>query len=752
MSRLPKGIILGLMTGIIGVVISVIPFGLSLEENVGLDVLFALRGTRQAPPDVIVVNVDKDSADNLDVPDDFRKWPRSLHGKLVENLAKKGAAVIAFDISFLEPTSPGQDNAFADAVEKARNVVFCKCLKREKIPLTVNGGRPSAAGLNIVSLMPPIPPLSKSALALAPFPLPRVPVRVNQYWTFKTVAGNTPTLPVVVFQIFTMQAYEEFIRLLEKVSPDHAGILPPNRDEIVNTKSVERVIQGIREIFESEPQIAEKMIRELRNSQTPSLLDKKKNQLVQSLIRMYQSDDSQYLNFYGPPHTVATIPYYRIVATDGKTTGEDKMDVKGKAVFVGHSPLSQQEQIDRFYTVFSQPDGLDISGVEIAATAFANLLETKPVHPFHLAAYTAILFLWGAAIGIICQISRGVFGSLKAVGLGVLYLAATEYQFKTAGLWYPIVLPLFFQLPVAIFGALVWKYVDSVNERKNIREAFRHYLPEGVVDQVTKNISSVGSTHEVVYGICLSTDAEQYTSLSENMAPEELGKFMNKYYEIVFRPVRQHGGIVSDVKGDSILALWVASRPEATLRYNACLAALDIAGAINQFKQDSPTMQLPTRIGLHSGNILLGNVGALDHYEYRPVGDIVNTATRMEGLNKYLGTRILVSGEVIDQLGDLVTRKLGEFLLAGKSKPVVVHELVCQKGDCSEQQRNICMIFAGALDAFRRQSWDEAIEKFLTSIKYGDDGPSRFYLGLCERYKNNPPGESWDGVIHMGKK
>jgi adenylate cyclase len=751
MSRLSKGIILGFLTGIIGVVISVIPFGLSLEENLGLDVLFTLRGTRDAPSDVIVVNVDKVSADNLNLSEDLRKWPRSLHGRLAANLAKKGATVIAFDISFLEPTSHREDSAFAAAVEKARNVVFFKGMKREKIPLTVKGSV-SAGGLNIVSIMPPIPPLSKSALALAPFPLPRVPVRVNQYWTFKTVAGNTPTLPVVVFQVFALQAYEEFIRLLEKVSPDHAGILPRNKDELINTKSVERVIQGIREIFGTEPQIAEKMIRELRNSQAPSLRDKKKNQLIRSLIGMYQSDDSQYLNFYGPPHTIATIPYYRIVDTDEKTNGEDELDIRGKAVFVGHSPLSQQEQIDRFYTVFSQPDGLDISGVEIAATAFANLLETKPVHPFHLAAHTAILFLWGAAIGIICRIFRGVFGSVTAVGLGILYLVAAEYQFKTVGLWYPIVLPLFFQLPVAIFGAVLWKYVDSVNERKNIKEAFRHYLPEDVVDQIAKNISVVGSNHKIVYGICLSTDAEQYTSLSETMAPEELGSFMQKYYEAAFNPIRSHGGIISDIKGDSILALWVANRPEGTLRYRACLAALDIVTAIDQFKQNFHTDQLLTRIGLHSGNILLGSIGAVDHYEYRPVGDIVNTATRMEGLNKHLGTRVLVSEEVINQLDGLLTRETGTFLLAGKSKPVVVHELLCQKGDCSEQQRKICTIFAEALHAFRERSWDGAIEKFMTCIKLGDDGPSRFYLGLCEHYKNSPLGESWDGVIRLGEK
>ena len=750
MSRLSKGIILGLLTGIIGLVIGLIPFGLDIEENVGLDVLFKLRGPRQAPPGVVVVNLDKVSADNLNLPDDIRKWPRSLHGKLTENLAERGASVIIFDISFLEPTSPKEDNAFADAVEKARNVVFCKCLQREKIPLTLKG-KVSSGDLNIVSVVPPIPPLSESAVALAPFPLPRVPVKVNQYWTFKTVAGDTPTVPVVVLQILSMQVYDDFILLLERASPDQAEILPRNKDEIINTRSIERIIQSIRGIFESEPQIAEKMLRELQASQSSSR-DKKKYQLLQSLIRMYQSANSQYLNFYGPPHTIPTIPYYEIVTNKEKAAGENEIDVKGKAVFVGHSPLSQQEQMERFYTVFSQPDGLDISGVEIAATAFANLLENRPVKPLGSGSYIAFLLAWGFSMGIVCLTIRRAFGSLMAVGLSILYLVAAQYQFKTAGLWYPIVVPLFFQAPFAIFGSIIWKYADSVRERKNIREAFRHYLPDDVVDQVTKDISAVGSSHKVVYGICLSTDAEQYTALSETMTPEELGRFMNKYYETVFSPIRQHGGIISDVKGDSILALWVTSRPEVTLRYRACLAALDIENNITQFKGNSSTAQLPTRIGLHSGDILLGSVGAIDHYEYRPVGDIVITATRMEGLNKYLGTRILVSEEVINQLSGLLTRKLGEFLLAGKSKSVVVHELLCQKGECSEKQQNICAIFAEALDAFRRQSWDEATEKFLQSIKYGDDGPSRFYIGLCEHYRNNPPGKSWDGVIRMGKK
>src|SRR4030067_773788 len=155
MSRLSNGLVLGLFTGITGLIMGLIPFGLDIEENVGLDVLFKLRGPRKAPSDVVIVNVDKVSADNLNLPDDLRKWPRSLHGKLTEILTERGATVIAFDLSFLEPSSPREDNAFADAVERARNVIFCKCLKREKIPLSVKGNI-SLADLDIVSLVPPI--------------------------------------------------------------------------------------------------------------------------------------------------------------------------------------------------------------------------------------------------------------------------------------------------------------------------------------------------------------------------------------------------------------------------------------------------------------------------------------------------------------------------------------------------------------------------------------------------------------------
>ena len=130
MSRLAKAAILGLLTGLLGLVMSYIPFGLDLEEDVGLSLLFKLRGVRRPPPEVIIVGIDKVSAVDLNLPEKAERWPRSVHARLVDALAQRGAAVIAFDIFFEEPRSPEEDSRFAAAMKNAQNVILCRSIKR----------------------------------------------------------------------------------------------------------------------------------------------------------------------------------------------------------------------------------------------------------------------------------------------------------------------------------------------------------------------------------------------------------------------------------------------------------------------------------------------------------------------------------------------------------------------------------------------------------------------------------------------
>jgi adenylate cyclase len=744
-----KAIFLGLLVGVLGLLVSPFHFVMDIEENAGLGLLFRLRGAQQAPPDAVVVSIDKESSENLGLPDNPDKWPRSLHARLTEKLAREGARVIAFDVHFIEPRAPEDDRLFAGAIRNAGNVVLTEPIKTKEVPLP-DGGGSYTPGHNIIRVVEPIDVFSRPAVATAPFTLPRIPFKVNQYWTFETAAGGSPTMPLAALQLYAMPAYGDFIELLKQVSPGHAERLPPDADAALKTGGLKDLMKETREVFEADPLLSEKMLKELEASAS---VDPERRRLLESLIRMYGGASSRYINYYGPPGTVTTIPYYQALKISEGQAGGKRMDIRGKAVFVGLSEVLLAERKDSFYTVFSRPNGTFISGVEIAATAFLNLLANTPVRPVSARSFIIFIFLWGLFMGGMCRLSPVGVAALGAAGLSVLYLFLAEHQFKTSHVWYPVVVPLFFQAPFAFVGATVWNYIDTNRERQNIRKAFEHYLPKDVVAQLAKDLANIKTGSRVVYGVCLFTDAQQYTTLSETMDPQQLGRFMNRYYETMFKPVKQHGGVVSGVIGDSMLALWVAARADNTLKDNACLAALDINRELQLFDRSSDAVKLKTRIGLHYGQILLGHIGALDHYEYTPMGDIVNTASRIEGLNKYLGTSLLVSAEVVHQLNGFLTRELGKFRLKGKIQPVVIHELLCRAEEADEKLRNACAAFAGALDAFRRQSWDEAMEKFqLTAETTEKDGPSLFYLELCGQYKTSPPEGTWAGVVNMDKK
>lgn len=750
--RLFKPVLLGLAVGAVGLLLFLLPAGPAIEEGIGLDILFALRGERRAPPQVVIVSVDKESADRLNLPNDLRRWPRSLHARVTDTLAEKGAAVVAFDLWFEEPRGDGQDRLFARSLERASNVVLCERLKQEDHPLADRGGTPRGS-VTVARHVPAIPLLAKAAAAQCPYPLPKVPYKVTADWTFEAGAKDAPTLPVVSFQIFALPVYEDFLRLLSKFAPDFAAGLPGSGKEILAARSVEKRVRELRTLFRTQPGLAGKMLEELKRSGTVSG-DAATGRMLRSLIRMYQGESTKHLNFYGPPRTIATVPYYRLAGVGpDPVAGGERVDLRGKAVFVGSSELLLHEQKDGFHTAYTQPNGLDLSGVEIAATSFANLLEDMPLRPPGPRAQLALLFFFGLATGVICGRFHPLLAATGVAALGALYLAAARHEFAAAGTWYPVAIPLFFQAPLAFVGSIVHKYVDSNRERRNIRKAFGHYLPDDVVEELMENFAGRESSNRVVYGICLNTDAEQYTALSEIMEPKELGRLMNSYYEAIFAPVKAHGGIVSNVIADSMLAIWVSPGPDPALRGNACRAALDIAAAIERFNGSAGARNLPTRIGMHSGPILLGHLGAADHYEYRPVGNIVNTAARIEGLNKYLGTRVLVSGEVIERLDGFLSREIGEFLFLGKTKPLAVHELVGRIEEAGVPQRKACAVYAEGLDAFRRRSWDEAIRRFQETVDIlGEDGPSMFFVGLCTHYRKDPPEPVWDGVVRMDKK
>jgi adenylate cyclase len=747
MTRQAKALLLGVLTGLFGVVVSSLPAMHALEESTGLDLLFKLRGTRTPPEDVVVVSIDKLSARALGLPDEPVQWPRSIHARMVNRLAAAGASVIALDIFFREPREPGEDRLLAQAIRDADRVVLFAYTRKEITRLFDAAGDYTGEMIT-QQLLPPTEELASAARAVAPFPLPVYPVKVSQYWAFTSGTGNLPTEPVAALQLHAAVAIPELQARLADLNRTPSGnpAAPGARTEA----GLVQTIQALRTAFVAHPELTS-ALRDTFSSSRKTGPGAQPRDLLPALLGLYAGPDSRYLNFYGPPQTITTIPYVSLLAPDNTGRNETTPpDLHGKAVFVGYSERLHPEQLDEFYTVFSQGNGLNLSGVEIAATAFANLLEDLPVTPLPLPAFYGLLLAWGILAGTLVRLLSAVPAILAGIGLAGLYLGGSHALFSHAALWLPLMVPLGLQLPLALFAAVVWHYLDVNRERKTIRSAFGLYLPPQVVDELAGRRAAGQTSGQLMHGTCLSTDAYEYTQLSEAMPPAELGELMNAYYETLFQPVRNNNGIISDVVGDAMLALWATLQREPAVQRQAIQAALEIGSALAAPAGAAVQYRLKTRIGLHSGEILLGSIGAVDHYEYRAVGDIVNTSTRIQGMNSHLGTQILLSADVLAGVDGLQTRELGSFILSGKSRPVVIHELLGTEDAPEAASRSGYLArFAEGLAAFRAGNWHTAESIFTTlQAENSADGVLHFFLARC---RMQPPAD-WDGMIRMDLK
>lgn len=705
---------LAMIVAAFGVLALLFPPLQDISENADLSWLFGARGARAAPDDVVVISIDKESAQTLGLPHEPHRWPRRLHAQLVNRLHAAGARVIGFDMMFRQAQTPEDDDILAESIARAGNVLLFAYLDARKI---------GAEG-RVEHVVMPLPRLLAGARGAAIFPLPKFPKRVNQVWTFKPSAGDLPTFPVVMAQLAAPEGYAA----LRFAAPLATAPLPASLPEVTGAPGIAAAMTQMRTL--------------LRRTPTDSAATE-----AHALQAIYRAPDSVYLNYYGPPRTVATVPYAR--ALNGAAPGT----FAGKAVFIGLSEPRQTDQLDTFHTVFSQPDGSDLSGVEISATAYANLRAGDWLRPFTLGGALVLALIWAVVTTAVCR----ALPTPAAVGgmlvLGALYFGIALSAFALFYLWVPLFVPLAVQAPVALFVVTLSRYFEESREKRKVRVALERYLPASAIDDIADDIARGRQTQHLVYGACVATDAEHYTTLAEKMSPQVLSQFMNRYYAALFPPVIKHGGFVSDVVGDAMMAVWTSlNAPDAKRRQAACDAALEMQRAIEEFNRNQP-LPLPTRIGIHAGEMALGNIGAGNHYEYRAVGDMVNTAARVQGLNKVLGTRLLATGDSIAGVEGIAFRRLGRFRLPGKTQPVEIVELLGRADAVDAATLERAAAFERAHAMFVQGQWSAA-EVALAALRgvAHNDGPVDFFIARCRRHGEHPPGGAWDGVVDIDTK
>ncbi len=478
-------------------------------------------------------------------------------------------------------------------------------------------------------------------------------------------------------------------------------------------------------------------------------------------LAVTQDDDQRYvhrwINYYGPPNSVPWVSY--VDALDKARVGDEFF--RDKTVFVGARIMTKfaGDRKDEYRNPFSywilQSTAANrgspfISGVEIQATAFLNLLRGDWLTRLPFATERVLMIVLGALLGAGLVRFRPVLAGALALGG---WLATTVFFFllyQKSRIWFPWLI-----VWEQIFLALCWSVLYNSVQLYVQKRVFEHTLGLYLSPKLVKRFSGepdllkVGAEKHLV--TLFFSDIANFTSLSEGVNSDELAKLMNQYFQTaVAECIHKTDGTVVKYIGDAIFAFWNAPEPQTDHALRACQAAL----LFRQHSQHQLKNQiLRTRIGLHTGVANVGNFGSVDRVDYTALGENVNLASRLEGLNKYLGTETLISGTTQKNAGDgLITRELGQFRLKGFEKPVAVHELIGGPDD-AETTRPWRETFVTALQHFRARTWQAAESEFRHTLElHANDGPATFYLARLAELDPNSLPASWNGEIELKEK
>lgn len=477
--------------------------------------------------------------------------------------------------------------------------------------------------------------------------------------------------------------------------------------------------------------------------------------------------ESRWLNYYGPPGTIPSVSYFLAVLPGGVPPGF----FKDKIVFVG-AQLSADfsgKGKDEFRTPYSYwikwTKGF-APGVEIHATATLNLLHGDWLNrlPFILELCVVLLVALAAGYGLIrFQPLTALLATLLAI---LLIIVSAHYLAWHHHLWFAWLI-LVCELWVALLCSIVYNSLRLYVEKKLLEQSLAVHLSPALVKRVLSDpgLRRRGGTKQEVS--MLFTDIENFSRISETMHPDDLVNLLNHYFEAALKCVHELDGTVMDLVGDAIFVIWNAPVDQPDHQERACRAALMLQQRLVEFDATQRGVPLRTRVGLHTGVVCVGNVGSEQRFDYAAIGENTNLASRLEGLNKHLGTSVLATREIQRVVEDkLTSRLIGHIQVKGFARAIEIHELLGPR-EMAEPSRPWRDKFAEALAHFRRREFDAAGTAFRETIRLRrqiegppadgggrpvDDGPSLFYLNRIAELRVHPPPDVWIGEVIMTEK
>lgn len=297
----------------------------------------------------------------------------------------------------------------------------------------------------------------------------------------------------------------------------------------------------------------------------------------------------------------------------------------------------------------------------------------------------------------------------------------------------------------------------SLHRMKRGLRSFRRYVPSEVVTQLMEQDKEAELGGEKRVLTMFFADIAGFTRVCESMRPERLSKFLTVYFEVVTNTVVKNGGTVDKFMGDAVLAFWNAPRTERDHAFRAFSAAADIQQQFDALQDDFTKRGWPdfkVRVGLATGIALVGNIGYSERLSYTVLGDAVNLASRLESLNKYYGTRILISGATAKRISDRISLRMIDLVLVqGKIIPTAIYvpEGALEPGN--EAKATMLQYYADGFRLYRKRNFNEALEFFEKYLVLNpQDGPARILRQRCVDYLDTPPDSKWNGAHRLDSK
>ena len=672
--------------------------GLSLfqrPENMWYDSRMVRTASSHGPSDEIaVVLLDQDSLDWAQQELGWSwPWPRSAYGDIVSYFNLGGAASLAFDVLFTEPSvyGPQDDAAFVQACAEYGRVV-------QTVYFEASQGRDS-----LWKEAFPQPPLQNDlAQASAISSDEDLLFPIDSIATSAAVLGN----------ITGSSDWDKVIRRAKAYRPYQSYLVPT---------------LGVAPLYAAG-----------EDGPDPELEPKNGR-----LLRFQPSLDSYV------PYSAGQIlqSYYAIQA--------------------GQEPLLEGDMFQDMYVFFGfyAPGLFDICtthmsavypGVGVHITQLDNYLQdsflSPTTFPVEVALVVVLAFL-GAVPLSLAEIFRlhklNVLVSVAWMAIFGLLFVVLSYGVFAAGFVLPMMPPLV-ALVLAFFSAMVVSYRQEGRQRRYLKSAFRHYLSPAVIDTLIAHPESLVLGGERRHISIFFSDVQGFTSISERLSPEELTSLLNDYLSQMTDILLESGGTIDKYEGDAIIAFWnapVELHDHGRRAVEAMIRCQEKLAQLRPQLEQRAGRPFYMRVGINTGDAVVGNMGSSSRFDYTMLGDSVNLAARLEGLNKQFGTYSMCSAaskeEALAFGTELRFRELARVAVVGKKEAVTVFEPM-NASEYAERQA-VLDAFSQGLQLFYQGKFSEALEAFSAIQK--EDAPAAHYVAKCRELLENPPDlSSWEGV------